>query len=218
MNLLAIDTATESCSVALSVDGTYYHKSTVQPRGHAELVLPFIDEILSDANIQKTSIDGLIVGQGPGAFTGVRIGVAVAQGISLALNLKVIAVSNLTTLAFKIFKENNITDGKIILVATDARMNEVYWAKYRVKNKQLHAITQEQVGKACEINLSEVDFYVGSGFAAYPELMDFMKKKPMDYNVNIYSQALDMLKMSENNFRQNASSINDIEPVYLREP
>ena len=67
MILLAIDTATECCSAALWVDGKMYHQKTIQPRLHAELILPFIDDILTQSNILKTDIQGLIVAQGPGA-------------------------------------------------------------------------------------------------------------------------------------------------------
>ena len=102
MILLAIDTATECCSAALWVDGKLFHHSTMQPRLHAELILPFIDKLLIEASIKKTDIQGLIVGQGPGAFTGVRIGVGVAQGLALALEIPVVAVSNLQTLAIQL--------------------------------------------------------------------------------------------------------------------
>ncbi|MBL4659572.1 MAG: tRNA (adenosine(37)-N6)-threonylcarbamoyltransferase complex dimerization subunit type 1 TsaB [Alcanivoracaceae bacterium] len=218
MILLAIDTATECCSAALWVDGKLYHRSTVQPRLHAELILPFIDELLTEAGIQKKDIQGLVVGQGPGAFTGVRIGVGVAQGLALALNIKVIAISNLKTLAYTAYQQLQTDKRQIIVVATDARMSEVYSATYSVKGSTITAITNESVGKAKHVDLSASDAYIGSGFAVYPELIAYAKRQPMDYDVNVYSQAKDMLLLAKDGFKQLATHIDMIEPIYLREP
>jgi len=218
MILLAIDTATECCSAALWVDGKLYQRSTVQPRLHAELILPFIDELLTEADIQKKDIQGLVVGQGPGAFTGVRIGVGVAQGLALALNIKVVAVSNLKTLAYTAYGQLQTDKHQTIMVATDARMSEVYSASYSVQGSEITQLTDEVVGNARQVNLANIDAYIGSGFAVYPELMAYAKQQPMDYDVNVYSQAKDMLLLVKDDFKQLATHIDVIEPVYLREP
>ena len=218
MILLAIDTATECCSAALWVDGKLFERSSVQPRLHAELILPFIDELLIEADITKTEIQGLIVGQGPGAFTGVRIGVAVAQGLSLALNIPVVAVSNLQTLAFSAYQLLNTTQTQTIVVATDARMNEVYSAKYLIARSNIKRLCKEAVGKACDVDLSDACAYIGSGFHVYPELQEYAKENPMVYDTHIFSQAKDMLLMVKGEFNSLSSKIEGIEPVYLREP
>ena len=218
MILLAIDTATECCSAALWVDGKMYHKQTVKPRLHAELILPFIDELLKQANLLKADIQGIVVGQGPGAFTGVRIGVGVAQGIALALNIPVLAVSNLKTLAFTAYQKLN-TDKKLnILVATDARMNEVYSAKYTIQGSIITPLSDEKVSKAIDVDLSKIDAYIGSGFAVYPELQSFSQSIIMSFETNVFSQAKNMLLMAKNDFERLATKIETIEPVYLREP
>ena len=218
MILLAIDTATECCSAALWVDGKLYHKQTVQPRLHAELILPFIDELLEEASIFKSSIQGLVVGQGPGAFTGVRIGVGVAQGLALALDIPVLAVSNLKTLAFTAYKNLQTDTKQIILVATDARMKEVYSAKYEVHKNLIKQLSNETVSRAADINLKNIDAYIGSGFSVYPELQEFAHTINMDYETNVYSQAKDMILMVKDDFIRLANKIEIIEPVYLREP
>ena len=218
MILLAIDTATESCSAALLVNGKLFSRSTVQPRLHAELILPFIDELLNEAQIKKNAIQGLVIGQGPGAFTGVRIGVGVAQGIALALEIPVVAVSNLQTLAFSTYQQLNTTQEKIILVATDARMKEVYSARYSIVGDQIKTINAESVGSADKVDLSAIDAYIGSGFAVYPELIAHCENQPMHYPVNVYSAAKEMLLMVKDDFNQLSSTIDIIEPVYLREP
>ena len=218
MNLLAIDTATESCSAALWVDGKLYQKSTVQPRLHAEFILPFIDELLEQAFIKKADIDGIVVGQGPGAFTGVRIGVAVAQGLALALDVPVLGVSNLTTLAFAASQHIDTQEPLSIVVATDARMQEVYWARYVFFNAQLKRVTEEKVGPASTVDLKNCDVYIGSGFSVYSELIKYAETKPMTFETNVYSFAKDMLLMVKDDFEKLAAKIESIEPVYLREP
>jgi tRNA threonylcarbamoyladenosine biosynthesis protein TsaB len=218
MILLAIDTATESCSAALWVDGKVFQKITVQPRLHAELILSFIDDILKQASLLKSDIQGIIVSQGPGAFTGVRIGVGVAQGISLALDIPVLAVSNLKSLAYTAYKKLN-TDKKInILVATDARMNEVYSAKYTIQGNIVNQLSDEKVSPASEVDLNNIDAYIGSGFSVYPELIEFAQNLIMKYDTNVYSEAKNMLLMVKDDFNDHSQNIDIIEPVYLREP
>ncbi len=218
MILLAIDTATECCSAALWVDGKMYHRSTVQARLHAELILPFIDELLQEASIKKQDIQGFIVGHGPGAFTGVRIGVGVVQGLALALNVPVVAVSNLETLAFHAYSQLKTTEERTIVVATDARMNEVYWARYTINNSQILSRGDERVCGARGVDLSACDAYIGSGFSVYLELQNYVSQHPMPFETHVYSQAQDMIMMAKDNFENLATSIETIEPVYLREP
>ncbi|MCF6289003.1 MAG: tRNA (adenosine(37)-N6)-threonylcarbamoyltransferase complex dimerization subunit type 1 TsaB [Proteobacteria bacterium] len=218
MILLAIDTATECCSAALWADDQMYYRTSVQPRLHAEIILPFVTELLLEAKINKADIQGLVVAQGPGAFTGVRIGVAVTQGIALALNIPVVAVSNLKTLAFTAYKSLNTSASKKVLVATDARMNEVYWAKYLITKNTIAELLGASVSSAAQVKLDDIDTYIGSGFNAYPELIEFAKLQPINFNTNVFSQADDMLLMVKDDFNNLAGSIDGIEPVYLREP
>ncbi len=218
MIILAIDTATEMCSAALWVDGKLLQKSTVQPRLHAEFILPFIDELLDEAKISKSQINGLVIGQGPGAFTGVRIGVGVAQGLALALGVPVVAVSNLQTLAFAAYRQLDTAELCTIMVATDARMNEVYWAKFLVCGDEIKYITTEKVTAASAVDLKGVDYYIGSGFSVYDELKEFANNNPMPYQTMVFSQAQDMLLMVKDDLSALATSIDGVEPVYLREP
>ncbi|VAW33606.1 tRNA threonylcarbamoyladenosine biosynthesis protein TsaB [hydrothermal vent metagenome] len=218
MILLAIDTACESCSAALWVDGKLYQRQSVRPRLHAELILPFIDELLVAASIHKTDISGLVVAQGPGAFTGVRIGVGVAQGLALALDIPVVAVSNLKTLAYMAYQQLQTDKPQTVVVATDARMSEVYSARYAIKGKQIKQLSAQTVGTAQDVDLSAIDAYIGNGFSVYPELIAYAAQHVMQYETKIYSQAQDMLLMVKDDFMQLSTSIDVLEPVYLREP
>ena len=124
MRLLALETATEACSVALWLDGEVVERFQLAPRRHAELALPWAGELLAAAGVARSQLDAVAVGRGPGAFTGVRLAIALAQGIALALDRPLLPVSTLAALAMR-------SGGERVLAAIDARMGEVYVAAYR---------------------------------------------------------------------------------------
>ena len=159
--LLAFETSTEACSVALWRDGQLLERFGVVPRRHAELALPWAQELLAEAGVARSAIDAIAVGRGPGAFTGVRLGVALAQGIALALDRPVLPVSTLAALAWQ-------ADGDRILAAIDARMGEVYLGAYLREGDGLRVVQHEAVGKPDAIALPEGDGWigVGTGYAA----------------------------------------------------
>lgn len=126
MKLLALETATEACSVALWIDGEVRERFEVAPRRHTELVLPWTEALLADAGIGRTQLDAIACGRGPGAFTGVRLAVALTQGLALALDRPVLAISTLAALAL----QADAAHGEHVLAAIDARMGEIYLAGY----------------------------------------------------------------------------------------
>ena len=95
MNYLALDASTEACSVALQVDDKVFTRYELCPQSHSLQLLPMVDDLLKEAEIELSQLDGLIFGQGPGSFTGVRIGVGVAQGLAFSAQLPVVGVSSL---------------------------------------------------------------------------------------------------------------------------
>lgn len=127
MKLIAIDTAAEACSAALLLDGGVTERFVVQPRGHGDLILGMMDELLREAGLAVADLDALAFGRGPGAFTGVRIGTGVAQGAAFAAGLPLLPVSNLAALAHRCHRERG---AERVLAALDARMGEVYWGAY----------------------------------------------------------------------------------------
>src|SRR5690606_19422448 len=126
MNLLAVETSTEACSVALWREGEVFEKHELAPRRHTQLVLPWIEQLLAGAGLARSQLDVLAVGRGPGAFTGVRLGIAIVQGLALALERPVVPVSTLAVLAMRAPAE-----ARDILAAIDARMGEVYLGAFR---------------------------------------------------------------------------------------
>jgi tRNA threonylcarbamoyladenosine biosynthesis protein TsaB len=127
LRLLALDTSTEACSVALLLDGELRMRFQLTERSHAELVLPMVEGLLSEAGIALTDLDGLAFGRGPGAFTGLRIACGVVQGLALGANLPVVPVSSLSAVAAQV----PAAADEIVLVCNDARMGEVYWGVFR---------------------------------------------------------------------------------------
>ena len=127
MNILALETATDNCSVALSVGDDIHVKTELAPRKQAQLLLPMVDAVLAEAGIARAQLDALVFGQGPGSFTGLRVAAAASQGIAMALDLPVVGVSTLAAIAYQRFR----VDGEqLCLACIDARMSEVYWGLY----------------------------------------------------------------------------------------
>ena len=167
MKLLAFETATEACSVALYLDGQVRERFEVAPRRHAELALPWADSLLAEAGIARAQLDAVAVGRGPGAFTGVRLAIALAQGIALGLDRPVVPVSTLAVLA-----AGAPVDGPArILASIDARMGEVYAGAFVRDGAALVALDAERVLAPEAVTLPALGPAgpwqgVGTGFAA----------------------------------------------------
>jgi len=127
-NILAIDSSTEACSVALQLSGKTYSRFEIAPRKHAELLLPMVNSLLKQANTELGNLDAIACSVGPGAFTGLRIAISVAQSLAYACKLPCIGISTLQLLAAQAFQQ---TEAEICFSAVDARMQEVYFAGYR---------------------------------------------------------------------------------------
>ena len=140
--LLALDTATEACSVALLHDGKVTSHYEVIPRLHAQKLLPMIQQLLADAGTTLQAVDAIAFGRGPGAFTGVRIAIGVVQGLAFALDRPVLPVSNLAVLAQRAYREQGVSQ---VAAAIDARMDEVYWGCYRETAGEMRLVGNEAV-------------------------------------------------------------------------
>ena len=223
--LLAIDTTTEACSVALSIhqDGKQQLSSRYQlaPRRHAELILSMVDELLLEAKLSLKQLDAIVVTVGPGAFTGVRLGVAVAQGLAFSTDLNIIPVNTLQTLAIGTAKSVAFADCKIA-VAMDARMNEVYWGCFSYKQEKLTALTPQIVVAAmdaplAEIQISEQWLFAGTGWQAYPKAFSELFGKAPICNEHLqFPRAENALLLAQQNV-EHALTAELISPIYLRD-
>lgn len=125
--ILALDTSTDMLTVALSVESKIYCRHQLAPKQHGELLLKWIQELIEEADITLSQLEKIIVGVGPGGFTGIRVGVGVAQGVAFAHDIPVVAISSLQCIAHRAAKDFSHSK---ILVQQDARMGEVYWGAY----------------------------------------------------------------------------------------
>ena len=182
LRLLALDTATEACSAALLVGDAVIERSEIAPRRHAELILPMIESLLGEAGISRRQIDAIAVGRGPGAFTGVRLAISVAQGLALGLDVPVVPVSSLAALAQDAPPDND----EPILAVIDARMGEVYAGAFRRNaDGMVAAIGSESVGPASRLLLPQSSSLrgrrwnvVGSGWDAYRDALSAQIPSP----------------------------------------
>lgn len=126
--LLAVDTSSAYCSVALSHQGVVSGEHLMTEQSHSENVLPMVRRLLESRGMAVQDVDAFVVGIGPGGFTGVRLGVAVVQGLAYATGKQVIALPSLLALAQAAFETQPVE--MTVLAANDARMNQVYWAAY----------------------------------------------------------------------------------------
>jgi tRNA threonylcarbamoyladenosine biosynthesis protein TsaB len=217
-NIIAIETATEACSAALSVDGRIVERSEIAPRRHAELILPMIESLLAEAGIGRTQLDGIAVGRGPGAFTGVRLAIAVAQGLALALDIPVVPVSSLAALA----QDAPDAGAAAVLAVIDARMGEVYAGAFRRGEDGLvEATGDETVGQASELVLPQSIQWcvVGSGWDAYRDALAARFSAPPEFADGArFPQARDIARLASPQFAAGLGvPPEQALPVYLRD-
>jgi tRNA threonylcarbamoyladenosine biosynthesis protein TsaB len=175
VRILAIDTTTEACSAALLMDDAIFARAEEPGRGHADRILKMVDEILAEAGAVLGSLDAMAACIGPGAFTGVRISIAVAQGLCFGAGLKVVPVSSLEALAYGRMRRG----AERVLACLDARMHEVYWACYRADPvRGLEFSAGPALGAPATVALPAQAGHADSGYAgvgrglsAYPQLL-----------------------------------------------
>jgi tRNA threonylcarbamoyladenosine biosynthesis protein TsaB len=161
MKLLGLDTSGDACSAALLVDGAIRQRLEREPRRHGELILGMLQGLLEEAGLALQGLDAVAFGRGPGSFTGVRIAVAVAQGVSFGAGLPTIPVSTLAALAQGAYRR---LGRRRILVALDARMGEVYWGSYELGPEGgMVSAGEELVCPPEEVPLPRGDGWWGAG-------------------------------------------------------
>jgi tRNA threonylcarbamoyladenosine biosynthesis protein TsaB len=214
--LLALDTATEACSVALLHDGKVLSHYEVIPRLHAQRLLPMIKDLLAEGGIALSAVDGIAFGRGPGAFTGVRIAIGVVQGLAFALDRPVVPVSNLAVLAQRALREHGAQQ---VASAIDARMDEVYWGCYRAEQGEMRLAGLEAVLPPEQASLprdaSGDWFGAGTGWGTFaPRIpVQVVGQEPA-----MLPHALDLLSLAQFAWaRGEALPADQAQPVYLRD-
>jgi tRNA threonylcarbamoyladenosine biosynthesis protein TsaB len=216
--LIAIETSTESCSAALLHDGAIIERSELAPRRHAELILPMIESLLLEAGVSRAQLGAIAVGRGPGAFTGVRLAISVAQGLALGLDIPVLPISSLAALA-----QDAPTGIEAPILATiDARMGEVYSGAF---TRDIHGmaalIASESVGPAARLQLPSRKQWivVGTGWDAYRDaIAERLPAMPVFADGKRYPQARSVAILAAPQFAAgNGVAPEFALPVYLRD-
>lgn len=221
MHLLAFELSTEACSVAVWSDGAVRARHEVAPRRHAELALPWAEALLAEAGLARTQLDAIAVGRGPGAFTGVRLGISIAQGIALALDRPVVPVSTLAVLA------RGAHDGvpARVLAAIDARMHEVYAGAFALDAAgHVIALDAERVAAPDAVALpagapGDAPWRgVGTGFAAgQGALAQALAGQLVVHDAAALPHAADLAALAAEAYaRGGAIAPEAVEPAYLR--
>lgn len=215
MRLLAIDTATERCSVALRIDGEVIERSSETPRGHADLVLPMVDELLQESGMRLKDLDGIAYGRGPGAFTGVRIAVGVVQGLAFGAGLKTVGISDLAAVAQQV-----AAPGDRILVCMDARMDQVYWSSFarEAGSGFVVPLAPERVDSPDAVGAGDYTTLAGTGFKAYPQLLLRLSGAGLAVHDATLPRAREIALLAEAEFRGGQGKpAAAAEPVYVRD-
>jgi tRNA threonylcarbamoyladenosine biosynthesis protein TsaB len=211
--ILNIETATKNCSVAIAKDGkTIVCKELATENfSHAEKLHVFIEQILAESNVQFSELNAVAVSQGPGSYTGLRIGVSSAKGFSYALNIPLIAVDTLQLLA----KQISIANG-IILPMIDARRMEVFSAMYDSNYNQIRATQAEIIDESSYKEISETIHLVGDGIGKFTNTLT--NEKFVFHNEVLYPSANEMSALSFEKF-QNSDFVDVayFEPFYLKD-
>ncbi len=216
MRLLALDSATEACSAALLHEGGLIERYELLGRGHAERLLPMVDELLAEAGIGLAALDAIAFGRGPGSFTGLRIAAGTTQGLAAGARLPVLPVSDLAAVALA---ASRLSGKEQVLVCLDARMGQVYWAAFDCSAAQPLALTEEAVANPAEVVPpgQQPWFGAGPGFAAYPVLAASLGARLAGSAAELLPRASDIARIAAMDFAAGRGlPAAQALPVYLR--
>lgn len=222
--ILAIDTSSAWCSVALSFnDAAPLVRHQKVSAGASQLLLPWVEELLAEASVELADLDAIAIGNGPGAFTGVRLGVAVVQGLAIAAKLPVLPVASLDAIASQLVLTPAFIASRAqsFVIAVDARMGEVYWASYKITNNQLPQRHSEIHLTAPEdIQLTSNDFLAGSAIAEFGDrvfasIQGQLPSSHLDSLIGV--DALGVLACARDMWSKGLQQdIHLLEPLYIR--
>ncbi len=219
MKLLAVETATEACSAALSIDGVITERFELAPRHHTKLILPMIDELMNAAGLQASQLDGLAFGCGPGSFTGIRIATGVIQGLAFGLDLPVVRVSTLAAMAQEFFER---TDETTAYIAMDARMDEIFWGVYQRDAQGFAKLVGDEILVSADLvdcSATGSGVGIGSAWGIYADkLINRMAGRVSNYESDNLPRAALIARLGVQGFVQGlAVPVELALPLYLRD-
>ena len=220
MRILAIDTSSLACSVALMDGDSSVDRHEEQEREHTRLLAPMIRDVLNEAGVQTADLDAIALGNGPGSFIGMRIAASVAQGLAHGAGLQIVPVSSLAAVAAEVLASSPADE---VIVTQDAHMNEVYLGAYRRGDDDLpvelfpeHLQAQTAIA---ELDEAHADGRVAAGFGwqRYPALLAANEELIGQRSSVLYPRARWLLPLAVAAIEQGRSiDPQDLVPAYLR--
>jgi tRNA threonylcarbamoyladenosine biosynthesis protein TsaB len=230
VKILALDTATEACSAALLLHGEILERYEVLGRGHAERLLPMVQEVLAEGGVALAALDAIAFGRGPGGFTGLRIAAGVTQGLAFGAGLPVVPVSDLAALAARAAVHHC---RRHVLACLDARMAQVYWAAYDCADPAAPVtLAPERVSDPGDIRLEFVAgpggqtpsecplrfFGVGHGFSGYPALAGMLGSRLEGFDATLLPHAREVALIGATEAAAGRTvAPEEAQPIYLRD-
>ncbi len=218
--VLALETSTEECSAALAAGGRVEACTRTVPRAHTRHILGQVDELLGGAGLTAADLEAVAFGRGPGTFTGVRVATALAQGLAVAHGLALLPVSSLAALAWRAWSEQERSP---VLVAMDARLEEVYWGLFEGSAEGVVELSPESLSTPGEL-LAQLPSLpggwqgAGSGWVL-PEMRRAAERSATEPIAELRPDARSVLALALRDFQ--AGRVADFEqaqPTYLRHP
>lgn len=216
MKLLAIDTSSNACSVALQISADIIERHVVEPKEHTRILLPIITELLAEGAVSLKELDAIVLGNGPGSFVGMRIGASVVQGLCFGAGIPIAPVSSLTAVAVEAFAGYPFEH---VVVAQDARMNEIYLAGYRRGAEGAAEITRvEAIVAVGELTVTDTPYAAaGAAWERYPGLVSANAENIAELLPITLPRAKHLLRAGQVMVKSgHAISAEALSPAYLR--
>ena len=216
MKLLAIDTSSNACSVALKLEDEVMDRHVVEPRAHTKILMPMITELLSAAGTEVSALDAIVLGNGPGSFIGMRIGASVVQGLAYGSGLSIVPVSSLAAVAAEVLESQ---DQHPVAVAQDAHMGEVYVGLFEAGHDGVPVPLADEVivGASEQIECDRPFVAAGAGWARYPQLAEANRAAIAGQVAVEFPHSRHLLRLGAADYQAgSAISPERLKPSYLR--
>jgi len=224
-NILAIDTATDACSVALRLSGTLRQRRELIPRRHDRRVFAMLDEIVPAGSLRAAGVELLAYNRGPGSFTGLRIAAGAIQGLAYASELPVAGVSTLACMAQGAWRRKLVPREAVALVLLDARVDEVYWGLYRNRRGLAEALREDTVSAPADVAVPRSARVrpdlplaaLGSGLRYLDRLPAALVADLEIRCAGIWPDSVDILDLAQREYGAGRTlAAEQVQPVYLR--
>ena len=221
-NILALDTATDACSVTLQRGEAVEGRHRLLPRQHNHLLFTMLDELREGVELASMDLELLAYAHGPGSFTGLRIAASAVQGLAYTLGLPVAGISTLACLAQGVLRRGAVRESETVLVMLDARINEIYWGLYCFADGLAIARVEDAVSAPADVPESLLEgepgvVALGSGIGDVDKLPNAVRKRITRQAHDQWPDSLDLLPLAEDLRRRGLLvDAGAVQPVYLR--